>query len=185
MKGKLFVISGPSGVGKGSLVSRLIENDKRFGFSVSATTRVPRDDEKQAVHYYFLDEHEFAEKIKNDEFLEWAEFSGSRYGTLKSEVDEKLSSGINVVLEIEIQGARQIKKLVPAAVMIFIKPPNLIELRRRLLERGSEKLDQVEKRLELAEFEISAEGEFDFVLINDNLQASFDQLLKYCQSSIA
>jgi guanylate kinase len=182
VSGKLFVLAGPSGVGKGSLVSRLLEHSDIFGFSVSATTRNPRSDEIEGKHYFFLTEAQFQEKINEGEFLEWAEFSGHKYGTLKSEVESKLHQGLNVVLEIEIQGARQIRKQMPQAILIFIKPPSLPELHRRLMARGSESEDQIKKRLEIAESEILAENEFDFILINDDLAASFDRLLKYCQS---
>jgi guanylate kinase len=182
VSGKLIVIAGPSGVGKGSLIKKLLANKPQFVLSVSATTRMPRNDEIAGKHYYFLSENEFDQKIMSGDFLEWAEFSDHKYGTLKSEVSNILDAGKNVILEIELAGARQIKQAAPEAISIFVMPPNIEQLKQRLESRGSELPEQIANRLKIAEIELSAQNEFDWVLVNDELEASFDQLLKYLES---
>jgi len=182
VSGKLIVIAGPSGVGKGTLISRLLKSDPSYQLSVSATTREPRAGEIDGKHYQFLSEQEFEQKISNGDFLEWAEFSQHKYGTLKSEVSAILDAGKHVILEIELAGVRQVKEIAPETIAIFVIPPDLAQLKDRLMARGSEPAEQIERRLKIAETEISARKEFDWVLVNDELEASFAQLLKYLKS---
>lgn len=182
MNRKLIVITGPSGVGKGSLVKRLIQSNQNYSLSVSATTREKRSGEEDGREYFFLSNDEFDELVKNDGFLEWAEFAGFKYGTLRSEVDKILKQDKRVILEIELAGARQIKTSSPEAVFIFIAPPDLKTLEERLKARGTESAGEIARRLEIAETELSAKSEFDFVLVNDDFEDSFKALLNYCES---
>ena len=149
-KGNLIVISGPSGAGKDTIVEGLKKINKNVWLSISATTRDPRGSEKNGVDYFFLEKSEFEEKIKEEEFLEYAEYSGNYYGTPKSIIKEKINAGIDVILEIEIQGALKIKELVPSAIFIFILPPSMSELRRRLINRKTETKDKIIKRFKTA-----------------------------------
>lgn len=182
MTPKLIVITGPSGVGKGSLVKKLLEARPDYSLAVSATTRSKRPDEVHGRDYFFISEQEFKDLINKGDLLEWAEFAGSKYGTLKSQVDEHLSLGKRSILEIELAGARQIKKSSSAAAFIFIAPPSLEVLRERLVERGTESEDEISRRIQIAQIELAGQGEFDFILINDDLERSFQQLLNYCES---
>ena len=154
-KGRLIVFSAPSGCGKGT---------------ISATTRSPRRNEVDGVNYYFLTKEDFEQKINNNEFLEYACYCDNYYGTLVSEVDDKLNAGINVILEIEVQGAMKIRKLRPDALFIFISPPSVDELRRRLKKRGTESADVVEKRVAQAEKELTFASEYDYNIVNAELE---------------
>lgn len=169
----LTLITGPSGVGKGSLVQKLLERNQEFWFSISATTRSPRKGEIDGEHYYFLEKNKFEDLIKNNGFLEWAEFAGNLYGTPISEIKGKLDNGISVVMEIELQGARQVRKSCPEAFQIFISPPSIDELEKRIRGRGTESEEDIRKRLKKAVEELNAANEFDAVVINDD----FDQAL--------
>ena len=169
----LTLITGPSGVGKGSLVQKLLERNQEFWFSISATTRSPRKGEIDGEHYYFLKRNKFEDLIKNKGFLEWAEFAGNLYGTPISEIKGKLDNGISVVMEIELQGARQVRKSCPEAFQIFISPPSIDELEKRIRGRGTESEEDIRKRLKKAVEELNAANEFDAVVINDD----FDQAL--------
>ncbi len=185
--GKLFVIVGPSGVGKGTLVKHLMNRVPYLFLSISATTRSPRKDEKDGINYYFLKTNEFEELIKAGDFIEWATIYGNYYGTLREKVEQKLSLPTDVILEIDVQGARQIKENADKAVFIFIKPPSEEELKERLRERGTETADEIEKRLSIAIEELKSESEFDHVIINDNLNEAIDRLvdiiIKYRESN--
>jgi len=185
--GKLFVIVGPSGVGKGTLVKHLMNRVPYLFLSISATTRSPRKDEKDGINYYFLKTNEFEELIKAGDFIEWATIYGNYYGTLREKVEQKLSLPTDVILEIDVQGARQIKENADKAVFIFIKPPSDEELKERLRERGTETADEIEKRLSIAIEELKTESEFDHVIINDNLNEAIDRLvdiiIKYRESN--
>ena len=152
-KGNLFVISGPSGAGKGTLVKRLLERIPDAWVSVSATTRAPRPGEIDGVHYYFMNDKRFDDLVAAHGFLEWADVHGKRYGTLKRTVLERMSAGQQVILEIDVQGAFQVRKLIPEAILVFIEPPSLEELRRRLEGRGTENADAIERRMKTAEAE--------------------------------
>lgn len=182
MNRNLIVITGPSGVGKGSLVRKLLATKPNYSLSISATTRSKRPGEEDGRDYFFISEKEFNQLIQNDGFLEWAEFSGSKYGTLKSQVNEHLSAGKRTILEIELAGARQIKRSAPDAAFIFIAPPSLQVLRQRLVDRGTESDAEISRRIQIAEEELAGMSEFDFILINDDLESSFEQLLNYCES---
>ena len=152
---KLFVISGPSGAGKGTLVTRVRERRSNLGLTVSATTRAPRKGEVDGVNYFFLTREEFDRRVANGEFVEWAEVHGNCYGTLVSEVTSKLASGSSLILEIDVQGALQVKERFPEAVLIFIKPPSLEVLRERLVGRGTETPETIELRMANAADELA------------------------------
>ena len=167
---KVFVITGPSGVGKGTLIRTLVQRVPELELSVSATTRRPRPGETHGVDYQFLSGEEFERRVHAGEFVEHAEYSGRRYGTLRSELQRRLAGGHPVVLEIEVQGARQIRTAMPEAVQIFIAPPSEEALRARLVGRGTDDPAQVAARLETACEELRAQGEFRHVVINDRLE---------------
>jgi len=173
---RVFVITGPSGVGKGTLIRTLLERIPALELSVSATTRRPRPGEMQGVAYHFLSEDEFERRAQAGEFVEHARYSGRRYGTLRSELEGKLAGGHPVVLEIEVQGARQIRDAMPAAVQIFIAPPSEEALRARLIGRGTDDPEQVAARLETAREELRAQREFRHVVVNDRLEDASDAL---------
>jgi guanylate kinase len=173
---RVFVITGPSGVGKGTLIRALLERVPELELSVSATTRRPRPGETQGVDYWFMSDDEFQQRIDAGEFVEWAEYSGRRYGTLRSELERRTQSGIPVVLEIEVQGARQVREAMPEAVQIFIVPPSLDALRVRLVGRGTDDPEDVERRLRVAEEELEARDEFGHVVVNDRLEDAASRL---------
>ncbi|MGO5028632.1 guanylate kinase [Candidatus Agathobaculum pullicola] len=175
-KGTLYVFTGPSGAGKGTLLSRLQEQDDRLFYSISATTRTPRPGETDGVQYYFLSKAEFEEKIAQNAFLEHARYVDNYYGTLEAPVNEKLEQGFDVVLEIEVQGAMQVHEKRPDAVMVFIAPPSFEELAARLRGRGTEDEEKVLKRLETAKEELKHQNEFDYVVVNDELDRAVEEL---------
>lgn len=168
-KGKTFIICGPSGVGKGTVVSRLLEADPTLYFSVSATTRAPRAGEADGVHYHFLTRERFQEWIDAGDFLEHAQFVGNFYGTPRRYVDEAMDQGRDVLLDIEIQGAEQIHQKRPEAVRIYIAPPSWEELERRLTGRGTEDTEKVRSRLARGREEFAAAKDFDYLVINDTV----------------
>jgi guanylate kinase len=178
-KGNLFVISGPSGAGKGTLVKRLLERIPDAWVSVSATTRAPRPGEIDGVHYFFLNETRFDELIASHGFLEWADVHGKRYGTLKRTVNAQMHAGKQVILEIDVQGALQVRKVIPEAVLVFIEPPSLEELRRRLVGRGTEDAEAIDRRMKTAELELAHKMEYDKQLVNDDLDAATDELVAF------
>jgi len=173
---KVFVITGPSGVGKGSLIGRLRKDLPEIELSVSATTRSPRQGETDGVDYHFLSSDDFERRVAAGEFLEHARYSGNRYGTLRSEVEHRIENGHPVVLEIEVQGARQIRTTMPEAVQVFIAPPKLESLRQRLESRGTDGTDAIESRLEVAEEELRARSEFPHEVVNDDLERAAEEL---------
>jgi guanylate kinase len=173
---RVFVITGPSGVGKGTLIRGLMERVPALELSVSATTRAPRPGEKDGVDYHFLTREEFNRKVNEGAFVEHADYAGRSYGTLRSELDDRVRAGAPVVLEIEVQGARQVRAAMPEAVQVFIAPPSLHALRTRLVGRGTDDPAEVERRLGVAEQELLAQPEFAHVVVNDRLDDALEQL---------
>ncbi|MBD2546262.1 guanylate kinase [Planktothricoides raciborskii] len=167
--GKLIVLTGPSGVGKGTLLKLLLENHPEIYLSISATTRSPRPGEIHGQHYYFLTKSQFAEMIAAGEFLEWAEFAGNHYGTPRKAIEEQIAQDKIVLLEIEVQGARQVRQSFPEAWQIFILPPSVEELEKRIRGRGQDTEEAIEKRLQKAENELAVASEFDIQIVNDDL----------------
>ena len=174
--GKLLVVSGPSGVGKSTITNNL-RSDDRFWISVSATTRNIRTNEVDGIDYHFVSEDRFNEMIESKEFLEWADFAGAKYGTPKQPVAEALANGKNVILEIELNGARQVRKNSNDAVLIFIEPPSWEVLKSRLINRGTESEQSTQARLDRAKEELSAAVEFDHILINHRVEDSVAELV--------
>lgn len=181
-KGNLFVLSGPSGAGKGTLVKRVLQRIPDAWVSVSATTRQPRPGEVDGKDYFFLDQPRFDELVSQDGFLEWAHVHGNSYGTLRSRVQERMDEGVQVILEIDVQGAFQVKKAMPEAHLIFIEPPSLEELERRLRGRGTETEEVICKRMKTAEVELAQKMEYDVQVINDELERATDELVSYIGS---
>ncbi len=186
MAPKIFVITGPSGVGKGTLIRGLRGVVDDLELSVSATTRGPREGEKDGRDYHFLGGEEFARRANADAFLEHATFSGNRYGTLRSEVERSLAEGRSVVLEIEVQGARQVRAAMGSdAVLIFIAPPDPLVLRERLAGRGTDSAEAIERRLETAKQELEAQQEFKHVVVNDDLDRATGALEQIVREELA
>ncbi len=173
---RVFVITGPSGVGKGTLIRGLMERVPLLELSVSATTRAPRAGERDGVDYHFLTREQFEQRVAEGDFVEHADYAGRSYGTLRSELDERVRAGVPVVLEIEVQGARQVRAAMPEAVQVFIAPPSLQALRTRLIGRGTDDQSEVERRLGVAEQELGAQPEFAHVVVNDRLDEALDRL---------
>jgi guanylate kinase len=174
---KVFVITGPSGVGKGTLIGRLLDRVPGLELSVSATTREPREGEVDGRDYHFLTPEEFDRRIEADDFLEFATYSGNRYGTLRSEVRRRLDEGHSVVLEIEVQGARQVRAAMRESVQVFIAPPDPVALRHRLESRGTDSLEAIDSRLEVAQQELAAQDEFAHRVVNDDLERAAGELV--------
>jgi guanylate kinase len=173
---RVFVITGPSGVGKGTLIRGLMEQLSELELSVSATTRAPRPGERDGIDYHFLTREEFERRVRAGEFVEHADYAGRSYGTLRSELEERVRAEAPVVLEIEVQGARQVRASVPDAVQVFIAPPSLDALRTRLIGRGTDDPEGVERRLRVAADELTAQPEFAHVVVNDRLQDALEAL---------
>jgi guanylate kinase len=182
---RVFVITGPSGVGKGTLIRTLLERVPELELSVSATTRKPRLGETHGVDYHFLDDAEFQRRVERGEFVEHADYSGRRYGTLRSDLEQRLARGVPVVLEIEVQGARQVAETMPEAQRVFIAPPSDEALRARLVGRGTDSPDDVERRLATAREEMRAVGEFPHVVHNDRLEDAVAALEELVRSALA
>lgn len=175
-RGKTFIVSGPSGVGKSTVLKALLEKRNNLYFSVSATTRKPREGEADGVHYHFLDVDTFRKWIANEEFLEYAEYVGNFYGTPKRYVDDAMNHGQDVILDIEVQGALQVSSKRPDTVRIFIAPPSWEELERRLTERGTDEPDKVQKRLLRAKVEFQTAYTYDYFVINESVETAVQEL---------
>jgi guanylate kinase len=184
-RGRLFVVTGPSGVGKGTLIKNLLDRVPGLELSVSATTRPARPGERDGVDYHFLSEQEFERLLAEGEFLEHAAYAGHRYGTLASEVEPRLERGAGVVLEIEVQGARQIRARMPEAVLVFVAPPSPEALRERLEGRGTDSAEQIERRLRVAADELAARDEFPHVVVNDEVERASEELARLVQAEWA
>src|SRR3954453_7296233 len=180
----VFVITGPSGVGKGTLIRGVMERMPELELSVSATTRPPRPAEANGVDYHFLSDSEFDRRVAAGDFVEHASYSGHRYGTLRSELERRLAAGGPLVREIEVQGARQMRAAMPEAVQVFIAPPSLDALRARLVGRGTDAPDDVERRLGGAEEELTARDEFGHVVVNDRLEDATERLVGVVRTSL-
>jgi guanylate kinase len=179
---KLIIITGPSGVGKGTVVKELLDRNKDIWLSISATTRNPRIGEKDGENYYFLSDEKFKDMIYKKEFLEWAQFAGNYYGTPLSTVNEKIEKGFVVLLEIEVEGAKQIKEKFPESLSIFLLPPSKEELEKRIRNRGTEKEEAIDRRLSRADYEIASSDEFDFVLTNHDVDETVKEVFKIIKS---
>ena len=182
-RGRLTVITGPSGVGKGTLVKRLLESQPEIWLSVSATTRAPREGEVDGQSYFFHSREAFDALVATGGLLEWAEFAGNCYGTPRKPVQDQLDQGRDVLLEIELEGARQVRRSFPEGVQIFLAPPSFEELERRIRGRGTDAEEAIQRRLQRAEEELRAQGEFDAVVINDDLDTALEALEQLMQLS--
>ena len=175
--GQVIVISAPSGAGKGTVIKELLNNDSKSRWlSVSATSREPRDGEKEGVNYYYLTKEDFEKKIEEDYFLEYTNYAGNYYGTPKEYIKEKLNKGIDVILEIEIEGATNIKKLIPEALFIFIMPPSLKDLAKRLKKRGTESNEKIIKRFHEAYKEVNEVTKYNYVVVNDKVELAVEKI---------
>lgn len=178
-KGKIIVLSAPSGTGKSSIIKRLMDYPElNLGFSVSATCRSPRGNERHGVDYYFISHEEFMQRVGNGEFVEWEEvYAGTCYGTLRSEVERVVDAGKNIIMDIDVKGGLNVKKIFgDQALTIFILPPSKEELERRLRGRGTDAEDVIRKRLDKADFELSFAPQFDLRIVNDNLDHAVDEV---------
>jgi guanylate kinase len=182
---KVFVITGPSGVGKGTLIRGLRERIPELELSVSATTRAPRAGEREGIDYHFVSDAEFDRLVSDGSFVEHATYSGNRYGTLRSELEQRLGRGVPVVLEIEVHGARQVKERMPDAETVFIAPPSEAALRARLIGRGTDAADEVEQRMRTAVQELSSSAEFGQVVVNDRLEQATNRLEQIVRRALA
>ena len=176
MKGNLYIVAGCSGVGKGTLLKLFLEKNPQLKLSVSCTTRKPREGEVHGKNYFFISVDEFKKDIENNEFLEWAEFSGNYYGTQKQYVENKLNMGLDVILEIEVQGAQQVKEKMPEAISIFIMPPSIEALEARLRGRHTESEEAIQKRLQSTKLEMENSKHFDYQVVNDNIDNAVKKL---------
>ena len=177
----LTVLTGPSGVGKGTLVQLLRQRHPQLWLSVSATTRAPRPGEQEGVHYFFHSPASFEALVEGGGLLEWARFAGNGYGTPRAAVQERLARGIPVLLEIELEGARQVRRHCPEAFQVFVRPPSLEELERRIRGRGTDSEEAIQRRLQRAQVELAAEREFDGVLVNGDLEQALSALERLMQ----
>lgn len=175
-KGLLIVMSGPSGAGKDSIIQELLKKETNIWVSISMTSRLPRGQEKDGKDYFFVTREKFEENIKNGNLLEYAEYNGNYYGTLKYQIEEYLKQGIDVILEIEIQGALQIKELIPEALFIFVMPPSMEELKNRLVNRGTDSEEKIVARFKRAYQEINEVTKYNYVVVNDELDQAVEKV---------
>ena len=182
---RLIVFSAPSGSGKTTILKSVLSNYKNFVFSISATTRKKRKSEVDGVDYYFLNENEFKKKIDNNEFVEWEKFYDYYYGTLKKTVDENLQNGLTTIFEVDVFGAINIKKVYPEALLIFIVPPSIDELKQRLIKRNTESDEDLKKRIERAKMELSYKDRFDYIVSNINLEEAKKEVKRIIEKEIS
>jgi guanylate kinase len=175
-RGLLAVVCGPSGVGKGTILKLVKERDEKLRFSVSVTTRKPRDGEIEGQNYFYISVDEFKEMIKNDELIEWVEYCGNYYGTPKKYIEDSIKDGYNIILELEVEGAANIKNKYPDSLSVFIVPPSYTDLKRRIEGRGTENIEVIEKRLDRAKEEVKFINNFDYVIVNDNIENTANNL---------
>ena len=175
-KGKIFVVSAPSGAGKTTIVKNVLGNLPGFSFSISVTTRKKREDEIEGIDYHFISEEEFLKKIKKNDFIEWEKFYDYYYGTPKGFIEEKIKSGISVLLEVDVKGALSIKAIYPEAILIYISPPSFEVLIERLKNRKTEDEIDLKKRIERAKMELSLKGKFDYLVVNKDLNNAVSQV---------
>lgn len=175
-KGHLFIVSGPSGAGKSTILSAILKKRPQLRYSISFTTRPPRGDEKNGVEYHFVSEEVFRQKIHKGEFAEWAEVHGHLYGTSAKDVEEVLDRGLDILLDIDVQGAKRLFAKYPEAISVFVTPPNMEELQKRLWKRGVDSQAAVERRLRNAEAEVAQAHEYDHVVVNDDLDQTVSDL---------
>ncbi len=176
-QGILIIISAPSGAGKGSIIKEMCEQNENLWVSISATTRNPRPNDQDGVTYYFLSKEEFEEKLKENYFLEYTSYAGNYYGTPKKQIQEHLDQGQDVILEIEIEGAMNVKKRVPEALCVFIMPPSLKELKRRLENRGTDTKEKILERFKIAYKEMNEVTKYNYVVINDDIKVAADKII--------
>ena len=181
---KIFVITGPSGVGKGTLIRELLAAVPDLELSISATTRAPREGEVDGRDYHFLTPEQFEQRVEEKDFLEFATYSGNRYGTLRSEVERRTEAGHSVVLEIEVQGAQQVRAAEPGSIQIFIAPPDPAVLHERLSTRGTDSQEAIDERLKVAEQELAAQGDFDHCVVNDEIPRAAAELVAIVRSEL-
>ncbi len=174
--GKLIVVSGPSGAGKSTVISRVMEQDKSVVFSVSATTRKPREGERDGIDYFFIDSDSFKKMINNDELLEHAQYVENFYGTPKAPVYENLEKGLSVLFDIEVQGAMQIKNICPEAILIFVIPSEFSQIEKRLYTRGTDSEEKIRQRIETAKYEYSMALSYDYIVLNDNPDTAANEI---------
>lgn len=179
MSAHLVVLAGPSGVGKSSVIAQALTQAPETWLSVSATTRPPRPGEVDGVNYFYVSDEAFEKMIANNELLEWATYAGHRYGTLRKPVEDKLAAGISVLLEIEVQGAKQVSDAMPEAILVFLEPPTWADLEARLAGRGTETQTQVQARLDAALKELESKGFFKHVIVNDEVNRAANELIQY------
>lgn len=177
-KGKLVVFSGPSGVGKGTIMKKLLQADEKIALSVSATTRKRREGEEHGVHYFYITKEEFEQKIRNNEMLEYTSYNGNFYGTIQSHVEELLDNGKTVMLEIDVDGAAQIKKKFPDALSVFVTAPSVEEIERRLRFRNTEDDEAIKNRIAIAKNEMTHANEYDYIVCNDDVDAAANKILE-------
>ncbi len=175
--GRLFVVSGPSGSGKSTVLSKVLSRNALLFFSISATTRTPRPGEQQGVNYFFISRDEFNNKIKEDEFFEYAEYSGNLYGTPRDSIEEKMRDGIDVILDIEVKGAAQIKAKMPDCISVFIIPPKFSDLKGRLINRSTDNSATIENRLKIATEEYKQASTYDYIVVNDDIETAANEIM--------
>ena len=182
--GRLFVVSAPSGAGKTTIIAKAAQELTTLAVTISATTRRPRPGERDGVDYYFISPREFEQKIGEGAFVEWAEVHGNRYGTLKTEVERRLAQGCTLLFELDVQGMRSLKRIYPETVSIFIVPPSIEELERRLTVRGANEADDMAMRLRKAREEMRARDEFDYVVVNDDVERAAEEFIGIIKNAI-